>query len=229
MRLHLSAIMDSLNRVIDPGIAWQFGNFMTADLSKIASVQSKFRVFLLTGDEFTLDDATSSCNCEECVDIFRESRKTLATQRTQFVALQSSSVQKLQHFFVNAIASVSFAGKIVSECIFLEEYLKNSIIDAQILRLFDEIKGINAIHEIQQLPPHLKDCAGQFVCESYEYVKEHFQRYDSAKSSNREPSCFCRPGWHILHVEMNPCLLGRGNSFIRFMRARLSAIQLPLE
>jgi hypothetical protein len=223
MRLHLSAIMDSLNRVIDPGIAWRFGNFMTADLSKIASVQSKFRVFLSTGDEFTLNDATSSCNCEECVDVFRKSRKPLATQ---FVALQSSSVQKLQPLLVNPIASVSFAGKIVSECNFSEEYLKTSIIDAQILRLFDEIKGI---HDIQQLPPHLKDCAGQFVCESYEYVKEHFQRYDSAKSSNREPSCFCRPGWEILHVEMNPCLLGRGNSFIRFMRARLSAIKSPLE
>jgi hypothetical protein len=178
VHLYLSAIMDSLNRVHDPDIVWRFGNFMSEESSRIVAAQSKIRVFLLTGREYTLFGTLCGCSCAECVAVL-ESRETLSTR---FVVLQNLSVQKLQPFVADTIGAVSFSGKNVSECISSEEYLKSSIIDAQLRRLFDEIKLVGVLTQRDLdalLPPHMRhyfdDCVSQFESEARAHVAQHFQ------------------------------------------------------
>ena len=111
--------MDSFTRVVSfektfENITVLIGNLKAAP----SALKAKARVFLLTHDIFSaLLGSSPACLCEACQEIIRhvhvEDRRIFSDE--QLVAMQSMELAALDGSTV--ISGVSFAGRVLGECI----------------------------------------------------------------------------------------------------------------
>ena len=103
---------------------------------------------------------------------------------------------------------------------------------AELLQALEESKQ-QALSSL--LPPHMQhyfdDCVSQYEGEARSHVAMHFVRslFAEITIGTNNALCLTRAGWGVLHVEINPFLIGRGEAFVRFMRARLTGLQLDVK